>query len=85
MWMLNKLSSPYGNIGQKITAYFLQALFSRMTDSGESSYRSVASASDKTCSFESTRKTVFYIFLSFFFFFFFSFSFFLFHFSRYIL
>jgi hypothetical protein len=58
MWMLNELSSPYGDTDQKLTAYFLQALFSRMTDSGERCYRSLASASDKTCSFESTRKTV---------------------------
>lgn len=29
-----------------------------MTDSGERCYRTLASASDKTCSFESTRKTV---------------------------
>lgn len=58
MWMLNELSSPYGDTDQKLTAYFLQALFSRMTDSGERCYRSLSSASDKTCSFESTRKTV---------------------------
>ncbi|RVW57359.1 Protein short-root [Vitis vinifera] len=33
MWMLNELSSPYGDTDQKLAAYFLQALFSRMTDS----------------------------------------------------
>ncbi|KAK7853562.1 protein SHORT-ROOT [Quercus suber] len=58
MWMLNELSSPYGDTDQKLASYFLQALFSRMTDSGERCYRTLASASDKTCSFESTRKTV---------------------------
>uniref|UniRef100_A0A7N0U5T6 Uncharacterized protein n=1 Tax=Kalanchoe fedtschenkoi TaxID=63787 RepID=A0A7N0U5T6_KALFE len=58
MWMLNELSSPYGDTEQKVAAYFLQALFSRMTDSGERCYRALLSASDKTCSFESTRKTV---------------------------
>ncbi|KAF5451249.1 hypothetical protein F2P56_026369 [Juglans regia] len=56
MWMLNELSSPYGDIDQKLAAHFLQALFSRMTDSGERCYRTLASASDKNCSFESTRK-----------------------------
>lgn len=58
MWMLNELSSPYGDTDQKLAAYFLQALFSRMTDSGERCYRTLTSASEKTCSFESTRKTV---------------------------
>ncbi|MCD7446769.1 Transcription factor [Datura stramonium] len=58
MWMLNELSSPYGDTEQKLASYFLQALFSRMTDSGERCYRTLLSASDKTCSFESTRKLV---------------------------
>ncbi|KAF5736229.1 GRAS family transcription factor [Tripterygium wilfordii] len=58
MWMLNELSSPYGDTEQKLTSYFLQALFSRMTDSGLRCYNTLSSASDKTCSFESTRKTV---------------------------
>ncbi|KAG2719718.1 hypothetical protein I3760_02G002900 [Carya illinoinensis] len=56
MWMLNELSSPYGDIDQKLAAHFLQALFSRMTDSGERCYRTLASASEKNCSFESTRE-----------------------------
>lgn len=58
MWMLNELSSPYGDIEQKLAAYFLQALFSRMTEAGTRTFRTLASASEKTCSFESTRKTV---------------------------
>lgn len=58
MWMLNELSSPYGDTDQKLASYFLQALFSRINDSGDRCYRTLASASDKTCSFESTRKTV---------------------------
>ncbi|KAL3525595.1 hypothetical protein ACH5RR_013967 [Cinchona calisaya] len=58
MWMLNELSSPYGDTDQKLASYFLQALFSRMTDSGERCYRTLTSASEKTCSFESTRKMV---------------------------
>lgn len=58
IWMLNELSSPYGDTDQKLASYFLQALFSRMTGSGQKSYRSLTSASEKTCSFESTRKTV---------------------------
>lgn len=56
--MLNELSSPYGDTEQKLASYFLQALFSRMTDSGERCYGTLVSASEKTCSFESTRKMV---------------------------
>ncbi|KAL4377522.1 hypothetical protein GQ457_02G008410 [Hibiscus cannabinus] len=58
MWMLNELSSPYGDTDQKLGSYFLQALFNRMTGSGERCYRTLASAYEKTCSFESTRKMV---------------------------
>ncbi|GMI86503.1 SHOOT GRAVITROPISM 7, ENDODERMAL-AMYLOPLAST LESS 1, SHORT ROOT [Hibiscus trionum] len=58
MWMLNELGSPYGDTDQKLASYFLQALFSRMTDSGERCYRTLASVSEKTSSFESTRKMV---------------------------
>ncbi|CAL5366697.1 unnamed protein product [Camellia sinensis] len=58
MWMLNELSSPYGDIDQKLASYFLQALFSRVTDSGERTHRTLISASEKNSSFESTRKMV---------------------------
>ncbi|KAF7809928.1 protein SHORT-ROOT-like [Senna tora] len=58
MWMLNELATPYGDTDQKLAAYFLQALFSRVTDSGDRTFRALTSASEKTCSFESTRKTV---------------------------
>ncbi|KAG2239391.1 hypothetical protein Bca52824_091822 [Brassica carinata] len=60
LWTLNELSSPYGDTEQKLAYYFLQALFNRMTGSGERCYRTMvtAAATEKTCSFESTRKTV---------------------------
>nr|AWJ68062.1 GRAS6 [Tamarix hispida] len=58
MWMLNELSSPYGDTEQKLASYFLQALFSRMTDSGDRCYRTMRISSEKTCSFESTRRMV---------------------------
>ncbi|GAB2282712.1 hypothetical protein Dimus_017251 [Dionaea muscipula] len=58
MWMMNELSSPYGDTEQKLVAYFLQALFSRMTESGERSCRTMRAAAEKTCSFESTRRMV---------------------------
>ncbi|KAF5188885.1 Short-root [Thalictrum thalictroides] len=58
LWMLNELSSPYGDTDQKLASYFLQALFSRITDSGERCYRTLASATEKNCSFDLTRKMV---------------------------
>ncbi|KAL9263706.1 SHORT-ROOT-like protein [Drosera capensis] len=58
MWMINEISSPYGDTEQKLGSYFLQALFSRMTDSGDKSYRTMTAAADKTCSFDSTRRMV---------------------------
>lgn len=58
MWMLNELASPYGDTHQKLASYFLQALFSRVTDSGDRTRRTLSLASDKTSSFDSTRKTI---------------------------
>ncbi|XP_031117428.1 protein SHORT-ROOT-like [Ipomoea triloba] len=57
IWVLNEISSPYGDTDQKLAYYFLQALFSRVTDSGKRNCRKSASASERNCSFESTRKT----------------------------
>ncbi|KAL5064093.1 hypothetical protein RYX36_025830 [Vicia faba] len=56
IWMLNELSSPYGDTDQKLSAYFLQALFSRMNNTGNRTYKTLTFASEKTCSFDSTRK-----------------------------
>ncbi|AES90725.1 protein SHORT-ROOT [Medicago truncatula] len=56
MWMLNELSTPYGDTDQKLSSYFLQALFSRMNDAGDRTYKTLTTASEKTCSFDSTRK-----------------------------
>ncbi|KAL7613725.1 hypothetical protein Lser_V15G07416 [Lactuca serriola] len=58
MWMLNELSSPYGDVDEKLSCYFLQALYSRMTDSGELNYRNLSSISEKVSTFESTRELV---------------------------
>ncbi|XP_072974259.1 protein SHORT-ROOT 1 [Typha angustifolia] len=57
MWMLNELSSPFGEVDQKISSYFLQGLFARLTSSGPRTLRTLLSASDRTTSFESTRRT----------------------------
>ncbi|CAN6825140.1 unnamed protein product [Brassica oleracea] len=60
LWTLNEISSPYGDTEQKLSFYFLQALVNRMTGSGERCYRTMvtAAATEKTCSFEQTRKTM---------------------------
>ncbi|XP_044469402.1 protein SHORT-ROOT-like [Mangifera indica] len=58
MWMLNELSSPYGDTDQKLASYFLQALYNRIRDTGDQCYRTLALASEKTRSFESTRRMV---------------------------
>ncbi|XP_047315476.1 protein SHORT-ROOT-like [Impatiens glandulifera] len=58
IWMLNEISSPYGDVDQKLASYFLQALFGRMTDSGHRTLKMLSSTSEKNCSFESTRKMV---------------------------
>nr|CAD1832439.1 unnamed protein product [Ananas comosus var. bracteatus] len=57
MWMLNELSSAYGDPEQKIAAYFLQGLFARLTSSGPRTLRTLSSAADRAASFESTRRT----------------------------
>lgn len=58
LWILNELGTPYGDTEQKLAAYFLQALFSRLNDSGERCHRTLAAASDRACSFDSTRRTL---------------------------
>uniref|UniRef100_A0A0D3GSY2 Uncharacterized protein n=1 Tax=Oryza barthii TaxID=65489 RepID=A0A0D3GSY2_9ORYZ len=57
MWMLNELASPYGDVEQKMASYFLQGLFARLTASGPRTLRTLAAASDRNTSFDSTRRT----------------------------
>ncbi|XP_022149531.1 protein SHORT-ROOT-like isoform X2 [Momordica charantia] len=56
MWMLNELGSPYGDTNQKLAFYFLQAMFSRVIDSGDRCYRSLVAVSEKRSCFELTRR-----------------------------
>jgi hypothetical protein len=58
LWMLNELSSPYGDIDQKLASYFLQALFSKATQSGHKCYKTLSSISHKNHSFDSSRKLI---------------------------
>ncbi|KAM3365056.1 hypothetical protein ACQJBY_015054 [Aegilops geniculata] len=57
MWMLNELASPYGDVEQKLASYFLQGLFARLTASGPRTLRTLAAATDRNTSFDSTRRT----------------------------
>lgn len=52
MWVLNELSSPYGDSDQRLAAYFLQALFCRITATGPSCHRILTAAAEKTYSFD---------------------------------
>ncbi|KGN61999.1 protein SHORT-ROOT isoform X3 [Cucumis sativus] len=58
MWVLNELGSPYGDIDQKLAFYFLQGMFSRVTDSGAKCYGTLAAALEKQSCFESMRRMV---------------------------
>lgn len=58
LWMLNELSSPYGDSDQKLASYFLQALFCKATGSGLRCYRTLTSVAEKSRSFDSARKLI---------------------------
>ncbi|KAM0001492.1 putative transcription factor GRAS family [Helianthus debilis subsp. tardiflorus] len=58
LWMLNELSSPYGDCDQKLAYYFLQALFCKATESGNRCYKSLISVVDKSHCFDSARKLI---------------------------
>lgn len=58
LWMLNELSSPYGDIEQKLASYFLQALFCKATESGQRCYKTLSSVAEKNHSFDSARKLI---------------------------
>ncbi|XP_074568668.1 protein SHORT-ROOT 1-like [Curcuma longa] len=57
MWTLNELASPYGDVDQKLAAFFLQALFARATSSGPLTLRALTDAAHRNRSFDSTRRT----------------------------
>ncbi|KAJ0977135.1 hypothetical protein J5N97_012609 [Dioscorea zingiberensis] len=58
LWMLNELSSPYGDTDQKLASYFLQALFCKATESGDRSYNTLISVAEKIHSFDTARKVI---------------------------
>jgi len=58
MWVLNEISSPYGDSDQRLSACFLQALFCRITGTGVSCHRILTAAAEKTYSFDSLRKMI---------------------------
>ncbi|KAK9159625.1 hypothetical protein Syun_005966 [Stephania yunnanensis] len=58
LWMLNELASPYGDCDQKLASYFLQALFSKATDSGNRCYKTLTSVVERNHCFETARKVI---------------------------
>ncbi|KAI3692689.1 hypothetical protein L6452_32510 [Arctium lappa] len=58
LWMLNELSSPYGDCDQKLASYFLQALFCKATESGQRCYKTLVSVADRSHCFDSARKLI---------------------------
>ncbi|XP_061365168.1 protein SHORT-ROOT-like [Gastrolobium bilobum] len=58
LWMLNELSSPYGDSDQKLAYYFLQALFCKATESGLRCYKTLSSVAEKNNNFDSARKLI---------------------------
>ncbi|KAE8694890.1 Protein SHORT-ROOT [Hibiscus syriacus] len=58
LWMLNELSSPYGDCDQKLASYFLQALFCKATESGQRCFNTLTSVAEKSHSFDSARKLI---------------------------
>lgn len=58
MWVLNEISSPYGDADQRLAACFLQALFCRVTGTGVSCHRILSAAAEKTYSFGTLRKMI---------------------------
>ncbi|KAK6914525.1 Transcription factor GRAS [Dillenia turbinata] len=58
LWMLNELSSPYGDCDQKLASYFLQALFCKATESGQRCHKTLTSVAEKSHSFDSARKLI---------------------------
>ncbi|XP_047336350.1 protein SHORT-ROOT-like [Impatiens glandulifera] len=58
LWMLNELTSPYGDCDQKLAAYFMQALFCKVTESGNKCYKTLTSVAEKSHSFDSARKLI---------------------------
>lgn len=58
LWMLNELASPYGDSDQKLASYFLQALFCRATETGQSCYKTLVAVAEKNHSFDSARRLI---------------------------
>ncbi|KAK8556368.1 hypothetical protein V6N13_064402 [Hibiscus sabdariffa] len=58
LWMLNELASPYGDCDQKLSSYFLQALFCKATESGQRCFKTLTSVAEKSHSFDSARKLI---------------------------
>lgn len=58
MWVLNEMSSPYGDSDQRLSACFLQAMFCRITGTGVNCHRTLTAAAEKSYSFDTIRKMI---------------------------
>ncbi|GLJ32130.1 hypothetical protein SUGI_0647020 [Cryptomeria japonica] len=58
LWMLNELASPYGDCEQRVAAYFLQALFCKMMETGPRCHKTLCAAVERSCCFDSMRKMI---------------------------
>ncbi|KAJ7527258.1 hypothetical protein O6H91_16G045000 [Diphasiastrum complanatum] len=55
MRILADLSSPYGDLNQRLAACFLQGFLSKLTGNGSACHNALIVAADRSCSFLSTR------------------------------
>jgi hypothetical protein len=58
MWVLNEIASPYGDSDQRLSSYFLQAVFCKITTTGVRNHRILTAAAERTYSFDSLRKMI---------------------------
>lgn len=58
MWVLNELSSPYGDCEQRLASAFLQAMFARLSTNGSQHYHALCAAAAKSHSYNSMKKTM---------------------------
>ncbi|OAY63111.1 Protein SHORT-ROOT [Ananas comosus] len=58
LWMLNEFGSPYGDVEERLASHFLQALFSKATDLGDSRHNMLVSLAHKNHSFDTMKRVI---------------------------
>ncbi|KAJ7535768.1 hypothetical protein O6H91_12G045200 [Diphasiastrum complanatum] len=56
MWIINEVSSPYGDCDQRLASCFLQAFFYRFTGTGVKHYNTLCCAAEKSSSYNERRR-----------------------------